>query len=207
MRTTVRALLFAEGDVAGAMRGAPAWRAAVDGLGAVVPALAGPALRAVENDLSTVLGGLLELDVGQILVTGWCRHRALVRAARVTRESPDTTELVRLATHQVSSTHHPYVEVVVTDATVATLRFEVGVVLELDSLVASVRRGRVVAVQSGHCTAIVSLGCGGRELASRRLALDPAVVVDLGPGVEVVPEPPPGAVAVPPTQRRAAPGR
>jgi hypothetical protein len=68
------------------------------------------------------------------------------------------------------------------------VRFEVTVTLDVQSLVATVRRGRLTDIRSGRCTAAVALGAGGHDLATGRRDLTPEAVVDLGDGLAILPE-------------------
>jgi hypothetical protein len=43
---------------------------------------------AVERELATASAGLLGLDLGDVLVGAWRKHRALVAAAEATRDRP-----------------------------------------------------------------------------------------------------------------------
>jgi hypothetical protein len=187
MTTTARSTLFGDGEVAGVVGRSPAWSAVLDGLGTALPTLGAPALAAVGREVAAALAGPLDLDLGAILVAGWRGHRALVRAAHATRADPGAVEVVQLGSHQVTSTHHPSVEVSVGGVTVATVRFEVTVTLDVESLAATVRRGRITEIRSGRCTATVALGAGGYDLATGRSELTPEVVVDLRDGLAILP--------------------
>jgi hypothetical protein len=183
---TVSAVLFGDREPATALAAAPGWRQVVDGLAGGLAAVSAGGRLAVERELAAALAGLLGLDLGDVLVGAWRKHRALVAAAEATRESPAATELVQLATHRVTTTHRPYVTVAVDGATVATVHFDLSLTLDVDGLLGQVRQGRLVALEGGRCTVAASLGCGGHEFVTRRAVLDPAITVRIGEGIALL---------------------
>jgi len=196
---TVRAVLFGTAAPADAVAGTRGWQAVVEGLGPALSALSPGGRGVVVSELGSALAGTLELDLGDTLVAGWRRHRALVEAAAVTRADASATEVVQLATHRVTAAHRPYVEVVVNGATIATVGFEVGLTLDIDAVVATVRHGRLVAVHGGRLTATAALTAAGRDILSRSVTLDPALIVSVGDGIALLPDEAParGHAAVP----------
>jgi hypothetical protein len=185
---TVRAVLFGDTAPAAVVAGTPGWRAVVDGLDLALSAVS-PAGRVFASaEVASALAELLELDVADVLIGGWRTHRSLIEAAAATRDDPEASEIVRLATHRIGAAHRPYVEVVVNGATIATVDFELSVELDIDAVLATVRRARLVAVHGGRLTMSVTLTAAGRELVSRAVTLDPAVTVSLGDGVTLLPD-------------------
>src|SRR5690349_4978383 len=65
------------------------------------------ATRGAATRQASALGGeLLGLDLGGLVVAGWCRYHALVRAARETAAAPGSRRVVDIITHQVSAAAH-----------------------------------------------------------------------------------------------------
>ncbi len=107
-----------------------------DGPGAVVPGLLSPGAtgdlgRALENVPATLreaavretinaAKGLLDVDLTGFLVSGWQKHREVIAAARRTVAAPGSIELVELATHQITATQRPAVNLLVDNHRVAT---------------------------------------------------------------------------------------
>ncbi|MFK0253660.1 hypothetical protein [Streptomyces sp. NPDC090445] len=135
--------------------------------------LTGAADRAVESELARVVNGFLELDVFSLLGHGWAKHSELRAAAHRTRLSPDVPELVALATHSITSAHHPSVELLVDGAPVSTVEVELTVVFHVRALVAAVEGGRLTEVHSGQCDIEAKLAVRQIPVAARqgRLAL------------------------------------
>jgi hypothetical protein len=119
--------------------------------------LSGSALHAVNHEIATIADGLLNLDLGDVLLGGWQKYSQLTHAAQRTLASPGSEELVVLATHRVVSTHHPSVELLIDGVKVHTLVFELTVVFDLNGVIAVLRQGNLVALRAGQCEVTVTL--------------------------------------------------
>jgi hypothetical protein len=145
----------------------------------------GPALRAVSqtgreaagSQIATVAHELLDLDLGDLAVAGWRKHAALTAAADRTRVSPGGSEVVDLATHRITSVHRPYVELLLNDVHVASVRFELRVEFLVRALVATVRDGHVAALGFGACDVTATLAAEGVQLLEQRARLDVSLLI------------------------------
>lgn len=180
MGTTVRALLFGAADPADVAGGA--WSDALN----AVPRLSAGARAATTGVFGSTLAGLLELDLGQLVVGGWRRHRALRAAAEHTAANPTATELVQLAAHRVVTGHRPYLELVVNGTTTTTVHFDLDLAFDIETLTATVRAGRLVGLQSGRCLVTAALATGGRELVAKQATIDLAASLPLGEGIALL---------------------
>jgi hypothetical protein len=187
---TVRAVLFGDTDPGPALDRTPAWRSVLGGLAGVLAPLSPGGRGLAERELAGALGGLLGLDLGAVLIGGWRRHRALLAAAHATRDNPAASEVVQLAAHQITAAQHPSVDLVVNGVALATVRFELGLILDVDSLAATVRRATLVSLHSGRCTVTANLAAAGTVLAAGHLVIDPALAVSLGEGIALLTEEP-----------------
>src|SRR5262249_55712113 len=140
------------------------------------------------------IAGLVDLDLGEIVVGAWRRHRALAEAAHATQADPSLSRQVQLAWHDITAEHQPYVEVTVNGVKLATVHIDLAVTVTVEALTAAVRRGRVVSVRCGQTTVGAWLGCEGHEIAGRERPFDLAVTVPVGPGIALLPSV--GAAAV-----------
>jgi hypothetical protein len=155
-------------------------RSAIQGL----RGLSVSALQAVHREVATVADGLLNLDLGDILLSGWRKYTDLTKAAERTLASPGSEEVVVLATHRVVSTHHPSVDLIVDGATVHTFVFELKVEFDLNGVVAVVRRGDLVALRCGECMVTATLTLEGTSLElSRKERIDLGLVVQVDPPI------------------------
>jgi hypothetical protein len=218
---TASSFLFARGggvpELASELARELADRGAFDVASNALGAAVGAGGTAVRDELARAVHGLLDIDLGTVLLSGWAKWRALTDAARRTRDAPGTTEVVPLVEHTVASTLTPYVDLVVSDVRLATVHLELGIELTLRGVEATLRDGALVALGGGSCEVAVALAVEGQEVTRRTAELPPAVLVRVGSGIPLVaagaPEPRPPAAAgprpptihLPPSRRRGAP--
>ncbi len=183
---TAATVLLGDGDPAASIATAAAWPSLLDRLAEGLAAVPATQRESAAAELRGAVVNLLGLRLGDVLVAAWRAHHALVTAARATIDNPLATELVQLATHRITSSHRPYVDITVNGAKLVTLHFELSLVFDVDSLLATVRRGRLVALGGGRCMVTGSLACEGMDLASRHAVLDPVIMVKIGDGIPLV---------------------
>lgn len=145
--------------------------------------------KAAVREAAGAIADLVDFDLVDVLVAGWRKHAALTAAARRTLAAPGSTEVVDLATHRVTSTHRPWVDVVVGEVHVAKLDLEVYLELLVKVVVAVVRHGRLVDLRFLRCDVAASLSVEGIEVARKDGALDPSLVAGFGDGIPLTPDP------------------
>ena len=133
--------------------------------------------QAADGQVATVAQGLLDLDLGDLVAAGWRKQGELAAAAERTAANPGSSEVVQLASHRISSVHRPLVDLLVNDALVATINFELDIEFVIRALVATVRDGRIVSLSSGSCEATATLAAEGLRLARRRARFDLPLVI------------------------------
>ena len=156
--------------------------------------LAGGALRrvartgggAVRAEVARAVQGLLEVDLGDIVLGAWRKWGALAAAARRTRGDPAATEVVSLAEHTVKWTSEPAVDLVVGELPVATVHFAASVAITLRGVAATVRGARLVALTGGSCEVSASLSVEDREVAERKREVRLPLLVRLGEGLPLL---------------------
>jgi hypothetical protein len=167
--------------------------------------------QAAADQVAVVAHGLLDLELGDLVVAGWRKQGQLAAAAERTAANPGTSEVVELATHRISSAHHPSVEVLVNDAHLATVTFDLTIEFVIKALVVTVRDGHVVSLHSGACDVAATLAAEGIQLASRREHFELPLVVrwplrlHLGGGSDPLPygaKSPPTPTPAPARRRR-----
>jgi hypothetical protein len=170
----------------------------VGSLGEGVKRLSGAGRQAANDQVAAVAHGLLDLDLGGLMIAAWGKWADLTAAARRTLATPDSSEIVELAVHTITSTHHPSVELLVNDVHLATVRFELAVKFVIKGLVATVQHGRLVALHAGDCDVTATLAAEGRQLAKREAHLQLPMLVRLGSGLPLMRnlEAPPVSLAV-----------
>jgi hypothetical protein len=111
--------------------------------------LSDAAHQAVGDALCSATGSLLEVDLGDLVVAGWRIHQHLVNAAQETLRVPGKEEVVQLGSHQITSTHHPTVDVLVDGVRVHTFRFRLTIVIDVEIAAVIVRAGEIVGLKAG----------------------------------------------------------
>jgi hypothetical protein len=141
--------------------------------------LSGSALRIVDCEIATVAAGLLDIDLGDALVSAWRKYSAMTEAAERTLAVPGSEEVVVLTSHRVACTYQPQVELLVDGKKITTFEFDMTVVLDLDGVVAVVRLGELVALRCGDCTITATLKLKEATLAQKQGHRDLGLVVPL----------------------------
>jgi hypothetical protein len=167
------------------------------------------------SEIATVAHELLDLDLGDLTVAGWRKHAALTAAADRTRVNPGSSEVVDLAIHRINSVHRPYVELLLNDVHIATVRFELRVEFLVRALALTVREGHVAALGLGACDVTATLAAEGVQLVKQQARLDMSLLITVplalhrqdggAPpgGAEHRPVPSPSLRPAPPTSRRS----
>lgn len=151
---------------------------------AAVQHLSGAANKALGREISNVISGLCELDLVDILVGGWRKHQQLVEAAKRTLDTTDAEEIVDLATHRISLSHEPKIDILLDSVRVAQVDIKISIEVTVKGLAATVERGRLVALDAGRCLFGAALTVQKAELVKRELDLAlPLIVIYLGDGI------------------------
>jgi hypothetical protein len=122
----------------------------------------------VDGELSTVAEHLFDLPVGDALRRAWATHRRLIAAARHTSAVPGSEEVIELDSHRATSAYHPFVQLMVDQAVVRTVRFDLVLAFDVQALLVIVRGGELVAFRTGECAVTATLSCEGFVLAGPR---------------------------------------
>ncbi len=140
------------------------------------------------REASTAAAGLLDVDLIGVILAGWREHRDITSAARRTLAAPGSTELVSLATHEVTMDQQPSIRVLVDGRRVATLQLQLAIVFDISVLVAGIRAGRLVSVHSGRCDTTATLAVQGTTVLTKRADFELPGAIPLNPGVRLLPE-------------------
>ena len=185
---TVLDLLFAPGEDSAEALGRQILSAGSSGeLGHALADLPSVTREAAVREVSTAAAGLLDIDLIGLLVAGWRTVHDLTGAARRTLARSGETELVHLATHQITVTRHPSVDVIVDSLRVAQVQLTLSVVFDVSALVAGVSAGLLTALHSGRCDITASLAIQGTNVLTRPGHLELPGAVPLSPGIRLLP--------------------
>jgi hypothetical protein len=177
---TTSALLFDDAEDTGqALTQVLREHGVLGGLGPALQQLSQAGREAADSQITTVAQELLDLDLGELAAAGWRKHASLTEAAERTRADPSSSEVVDLASQRITSVHRPYVELLVDNVHVATVRFELRVEFLVKALVATVRHGHVAALGSGDCEVTATLAAEGLQLVKQQARLDMSALIRL----------------------------
>ena len=164
--------------------------------------LSASTVRTVDHEIGAVTSRLLSMDLGDVLVAGWRKYQVLTDAARRTRQSPGTEEVLPLVSHRVTCTYLPRVELLVDEMRVHTFEFKMIVTFDLTGLSAVVAEGNLVALSGGDCLATGVLSLDDRVLVQRERSFEPRFIVRLHRPIRLVQPSEP----TPPRQRTTSAG-
>jgi hypothetical protein len=154
-------------------------------LKAIGSPLSEPARAVLAAELTSATGGLLEEELGSILLSGLMTYPGLTDAGRQTAADADLTHLVTLDDHLVRVVHEPHIDVCVDRTRVCRLRWALSVTFTVQGLAATVRAGRLVHLRIARCTAEAELSWDGESLLRRDDLVDAPLVMRLGSGVPI----------------------
>jgi hypothetical protein len=195
---TARGFLFGEGwDGVTALAQALQRQRALSLLGPALRGVSRSGLAGVTGEVAAAIHGLLDLDLGDLVIAGWRKYGALTAAARRTRDTPGTSEIVDLATHTITSVHQPEVDLLVREVRVATIHVDLSAEFTLHGLAATVRGGELVGLEGGSCDITASLSVESMQVASQTGHTQAPAVVHLGNGVPLLPRGQSDAVRIP----------
>ena len=145
---------------------------------------------AAEEQLASVAAGLLDLDLGDLLIYGWCTRERLIIAARQTRQIPGRQEVVQLGTHRITWAYNPTIELLIDDVKVHTFRFQLTVTFDIDVVALIVRDGLLVGLKAGDGTAAGTLTLempgGDIDLVKQRRKINLHLIVNVGHGIPLL---------------------
>ena len=146
---------------------------------------------AAEEQLASVTAGLLDLDLGDLLIYGWRTRERLVRAARQTRQIPGRHEVVQLGSHRITSAHNPTIDLLIDGVKVHTFRFQLTVIFDIGVAALVIRDGLLTALKAGDgavaCTLALEMPGDDIELVNRQQKIDLHLIINVGHGIPLLP--------------------
>jgi len=184
---TVRAVLFGDEDSVAAITSVLSQEGVLDQAKRVIRKLPVAGRSRVLREIATLTSNLLALDVGDLLLDAWRTRAKLIDAAQRTREVPGSRAVVNLATHQITQTYRPSIDMLVNGQLLHRIELELSLIFDVHALVGVVWDGRLMELHSGSCDATCSLRID--EYRHKRTArLDLPLVLRLGSGVALLPD-------------------
>ncbi len=185
---TARVFLFGTGNDAVANLADVLTSGEVGGtVGGALQALGQETRASAIRELSRAGAALFDFDLTDLLAAGWCKHSVLRQAARRTIAAPGSEELVDLATHRISVTHHPYVDLVIDDVRITTVDFDLQLDFDIKALSAVIRSGKLVEIASGRCDVTGTLAIERVNALTRTGRFDLRMLIHLERGIPLLP--------------------
>jgi hypothetical protein len=182
------AVLFGSGDdLAAALAGAGLTDWIETNVGGAPGGLSPVTRAAAAREISATVASLLDVNPIDVLVGGWREYKKITDAARGTLAAAGSTELLPLATHKITETLNPSVAVLVDGYRIAVLQLSISVTCDVQAMLAKIRGGRLVAIESGRCDITAALAIADVEITSRTTRFDLPGVIPLGRGLRLLP--------------------
>src|SRR5690349_21293204 len=185
--STLDLLFGPDTDAAETLAGEILWPGGDQSLGRAIAHLPETTRQAAAQEAAITTAALLKVDLAGVLVRGWSEHRDIVSAARRTLAVPGSTELVSMASHEVTLDQRPSVSVLVDGHRVATLQIGLSIVFEIKVLLLMISGGRLVTIRSGRCDITATLAVQGTDLFVRHAHLELPDVLRLRRGFRLLP--------------------
>ena len=148
--------------------------------------LSAGAVAAVEDEIGRVADGLLDLDLMDVLLSAWRKYAVLQESAYRSLTPPGSEEVHLLATHRVTATYRPRVDVLVQGGKTNSFELQLALAFDLAGVCAVVRWGHLVALRGGECLVTATLALDGTQLWGRQDRVDVRWLVPLEPAVPLV---------------------
>ena len=112
---------------------------------------------------------VLNLNVVNVLMDAWNKYAEIAKYADREKYGPEESILVPLAEHTVKSKHHPYVEILLHDAAVGRVEFDLDFSLTLEGFVLKIQDGMIREIKTGSAKGEGSLTLASATLLKREL--------------------------------------
>lgn len=135
---------------------------------------------------TAVAAQALDVNLAELLIAGWRDYEQLTSAAHRTL-STGKSELISLATHQITASLTPSITLLIDNHRVAKLQLEVSAVCDIKALVAKIRAGRLVAMYAGYSDTTATLAVQNTEIVSKTSRFDLPGLLSFNPGIRLLP--------------------
>lgn len=113
------------------------------------------------------IGEMFDVRLSDILRGVWLDYQQIRECADPRKHPPDETIRVKLATHEITSTHRPELEIRIGDLPPIEIPFEIKLSLTLSGPLLVIRDARIREVDISACQAGGAVVCGGTTLLER----------------------------------------
>lgn len=142
----------------------------------------------MRRSLEASVAAAFEIDTLGTIASALAKWDQLAAKARESVGADAKAVVVPLYEQTVRTRHHPTLTLLLNEAEVCTLVFDMALDLHLSGLHATLRKGRLVALAAGTLTLEIGIGLEGQRLWSYRAPpVDMPAAIDLGEGISIPP--------------------
>ena len=111
------------------------------------------------NEIMKKVEDLLNINIPDIMVMAWKKHRILLNYMDCDKYPPDETFLVPLTDHTIKSEHHPYIEILMNDELISKIEFSINIALTFKGIVLKIKGGKIMEILTGSCKGKGTIKC------------------------------------------------
>jgi hypothetical protein len=120
-------------------------------------------------ELAPKIGDMLDIPIPEVLIGAWKKATEIQALLYKSKNAPDETFWTGLAENNITSEHHPCVEIKIKEQTVKKIEFTIRLLFKLKGFVLTIRDGSITQIQTGKCEAQGSIEYQGLKLAEKKL--------------------------------------
>lgn len=140
----------------------------------------------VTDAVKDSLEPLFDMDLVDIFCGGWTKLQELQAYRDPDQHPPQEISLVPIVTHQITSEHHPGLEILVGPTRVTSVKLDVELQVTLEAVVLKVQAGRIREVMTGAFQGEGTIKCRGKTLIARSTPkYNLPASIPLGDGIEI----------------------
>jgi hypothetical protein len=127
-----------------------------------------------------------DIPLADVLIGAWQTERRFAKYHDLEKFPPGSISVVPLATHRITSTHKPYVEISVAGKSLGRIPFVIELQITVESLDVVIQDARFMRIEAGRARVSGSLKCADQiilEKSSKDFAWDDGI--SLGAGVPI----------------------
>lgn len=134
------------------------------------------------------IDGLLNISLTDIMFAAWRKYGTLLKYCDKEKYKPDESLFEPLAEHTITSSHKPYIEVLVHDQSVGRIDFTVYLSLILKGFILEIQDGKIMEIQTGSCQGTGEIKCEEFPILEKKTQPYPIPgVIHLGKGIPIIP--------------------
>lgn len=129
------------------------------------------------------LTDLLDIQVSQILVGAWRKHREIIQYRDAEKYPPGNVYVVPLLEHTVTSRHSPTIEPIINGKRLPKIKFDVVLKLKMKGVMLKILNATITEILVGSCTGNGSIEYAGIAVLKKETApyaLPASIVLEEG---------------------------